>query len=119
MHIIDCAYIETIPGIGLITAAALAVRVPDPTVFKSGQQFAAYLDLVLGQNPLGGKDRLDHLSKTGNSYLRWLIIIGATSVTRWAPTTYILTDTCLRPFLERKPPQVVAVAIANKTARTA
>jgi transposase len=35
--------LETIPGVGLITATALAVSVPDPSVFKSGRQFAAYL----------------------------------------------------------------------------
>ncbi len=38
--------LETIPGIGLITATALAASVPDPAVFKSGRQFAAYLGLV-------------------------------------------------------------------------
>jgi transposase len=38
--------LETIPGVGLITATALAASVPDPAAFKSGRQFAAYLGLV-------------------------------------------------------------------------
>lgn len=38
--------LETIPGIGIITATALAASVPNPTAFKSGRQFAAYLGLV-------------------------------------------------------------------------
>lgn len=50
--------LETIPGVGLITATALAASVPDPTAFKSGRQLAAYLGLVPRQNSSGGKDRL-------------------------------------------------------------
>lgn len=53
--------LETIPGVGIITATALAASVPDPAVFKSGRQFAAYLGLVPRQNSSGGKDRLGHI----------------------------------------------------------
>ena len=111
--------LETIPGIGLITATALAASVPDPAVFKSGRQFAAYLGLVPRQNSSGGKDRLGRISKMGNGYLRQLLVFGATSVTRRAPTTDTRTGTWVRSLLERKPTRVVTVAIANKTARTA
>ena len=74
--------LETIPGVGIITATALAASVPDPSVFKSGRQFAAWLGLVPRQNSSGGKDRLGHVSKMGNGYLRRLLVVGATSVTR-------------------------------------
>ncbi|SMX24247.1 Transposase IS116/IS110/IS902 family protein [Boseongicola aestuarii] len=37
--------LETIPGVGIITATAFAASVPDPAVFKSGRQFAAYIGL--------------------------------------------------------------------------
>ena len=111
--------LETIPGVGLITATALAASVPDPTVFKSGQQFAAYLGLVPRQNSSGGKDRLGHISKMSNGYLRRLLVVGATSVTRRAATTDNRTGAWVRSLLERKPTRVVTVAIANKTARTA
>jgi len=111
--------LQTIPGVGLITATALAVSVPDASVFKSGRQFAAYLGLVPRQNSSGGKDRLGHISKMGNGYLRRLLVVGATSVTRRAPTTDTRTGAWVRSLLERKPARVVTVAIANKTARTA
>jgi len=78
--------LETIPGIGIITATALAASVPDPAVFGSGRQFAAWLGLVPRQNSSGGKDRLGHVSKMGNGYLRRLLVVGATSVTRRAAT---------------------------------
>ena len=107
------------PGIGLITATALAASVPDPAVFKSGRQFAAYLGLVPRQNSSGGKDRLGRISKMGNGYLRRLLVVGATSVTRRAPTIDTRTGTWVRSLLEHKPTRVVTVAIANKTARTA
>jgi transposase len=111
--------LETIPGVGIITATALAASVPDPSVFKSGRQFAAWLGLVPRQNSSGGKDRLGHVSKMGNGYLRRLLVVGATSVTRRAPTTDSRTGAWVRSLLERKPTRLVTVAIANKTARTA
>lgn len=111
--------LETIPGVGLITATALAASVPNPAAFKSGRQFAAYLGLVPRQNSSGGKDRLGHISKMGNGYLRRLLVVGATSVTRRAPTTDTRSGAWMRSLLERKPTRLVTVAIANKTARTA
>lgn len=111
--------LETIPGVGIITATALAASVPDPTVFRSGRQFAAWLGLVPRQNSSGGKERLGRVSKMGNGYLRRLLVVGATSVTRRAETTDTRTGSWVRSLLERKPTRLVTVAIANKTARTA
>ena len=111
--------LETIPGVGIITATAIAASVPDPTVFKSGRQFAAWLGLVPKQNSSGGKDRLGRVSKMGNGYLRRLLVVGATSVTRRAPSTDTRTGAWVRSLMERKPTRLASVAIANKTARTA
>ena len=111
--------LETIPGIGIITATALAASVPDPSVFGSGRQFAAWLGLVPRQSSSGGKDRLGHVSKMGNGYLRRLLVVGATSVTRRAAAINTRTGAWVRSLLERKPARLVTVAIANKTARTA
>ena len=94
-------------------------RLKQFSLTKSGRQFAAYLGLVPRQNSSGGKDRLGRISKMGNGYLRRLLVVGATSVTRRAPTTDTRTRTWVRSLLERKPTRVVTVAIANKTARTA
>lgn len=111
--------LETIPGVGIITATALAASVPDPSVFKSGRQFAAFLGLVPRQTSSGGKDRLGHISKMGNGYLRRLLVVGATSVTRRAETNDTRTGAWVRSLLGRRPTRLVTVAIANKTARTA
>jgi transposase len=111
--------LETIPGVGLITATALAASVPDPGVFRSARQFAAWLGLVPRQNSSGGKERLGSVSKMGNGYLRRLLVVGATSVSRRAGTDDSRTGLWVRSLLERKPARLVTVAIANKTARTA
>ncbi|MBC8038649.1 MAG: IS110 family transposase [Rhizobiales bacterium] len=111
--------LATIPGIGIITATALAASVPDPGVFKSGRQFAAFLGLVPRQNSSGGNSRLGHISKMGNGYLRKLLVVGATSVLRRARASDADQAPWVHTLLERKPARVVTVAIANKTARTA
>ena len=69
--------LETIPGIGPITASALAVTVTDPTLFRSGRHLAAWLGLVPRQNSSGGKERLGGISKQGDRYIRRLLISGA------------------------------------------
>lgn len=109
--------LETIPGVGLITATALVASITDPTVFKSGRQFAAYLGLVPRQNSSGGKDRLGHISKMGDRYLRKLLVVGATSVIRRAGTNTTQTGAWVRSLMERKPVRLATVAMANKTAR--
>jgi transposase len=111
--------LETIPGVGIITATALAASVPDPAVFKSAREFAAFLGLVPRQTSSGGKDRLGRISKMGNGYLRRLLVVGATSVVRRVSTNPSATGVWVRSLLERKPTRLVTVAVANKTARIA
>jgi transposase len=109
--------LATIPGVGPVTASAIAATVPDARVFTSARQFAAWLGLVPRQNSTGGKARLGCISRQGNAYLRRLLIIGAQSVLRWSHPTksslWIIT------LLRRRPRKVVGVALANKMARIA
>lgn len=111
--------LATIPGIGIITATALAASVTDPRLFRSGREFAAFLGLVPRQNSSGGKDRLGRISKRGDGYLRKLLVVGATSVIRRSGDNASATGAWVRSLMERKPSRVVTVAMANKTARIA
>ena len=111
--------LESIPGVGIITATALSASVPDPSVFRSGRQFAAFLGLVPRQNSSGGKDRLGRISKMGDGYLRKLLVVGATSVIRRAERNDTAAGVWVRSLLETKPARVATVAMANKTARIA
>ena len=71
--------LATIPGVGPITASALAASVADATAFRSGRDLAAWLGLVPRQNCSGGKERLGSISKQGDRYLRRLLVLGATA----------------------------------------
>jgi transposase len=74
----------TIPGIGPITASAIAAAVPDATMFRSGRQFAAWLGVTPRPHSSGGKEKLGGISKQGDGYLRRLRVVGATAVMRIA-----------------------------------
>lgn len=73
----------TIPGIGPVTAGAVAAFSPDLDTFESGRNFAAWLGLVLRQRSTGGKFKLGSVSKMGQTDIRRLLIVGAMSVIRW------------------------------------
>ena len=108
----------TIPGVGPITASAISASVPDPALFRSGRQFAAWLGLTPKPHSSGGKKRLGRISKQGDGSIRRLLVIGATSMLRRAREDNP-GRAWAKQLLERKPARVVSVALANKTARIA
>ncbi len=109
--------LATIPGIGPLAATAIAATVPDPAVFRSGREFAAWLGLVPRQHSTGGKTRLGRTSRQGDAYLRRLLVIGAQSALWCSKATK--TNPWIQALLTKRPRLVVAVALANKTARIA
>lgn len=106
--------IEAIPGVGLLTATAAVATMGDPKAFRSGREFAAWLGLVPAQTGTGGRTKLLGISKRGDTYLRTLLIHGARSVLKCSkdPGKWI------EGLSQRKPANVVIVALANKMART-
>ena len=110
--------VEAIPGIGVIGATAIVATMADPTIFRSGRDFAASIGLVPRQDSTGGKQKLGPISKQGDRYLRRILVVGAIAVLRRAkqnPGKY----PWLTQLLARRPFKVVAVALANKMARMA
>src|ERR1700758_3446960 len=110
--------LQTIPGIGVIGATAIAATVPDPKVFRSGRDMAAWIGLVPREGSTGGKHKLGPISEQGDPYLRRSLVVGAHAVLKRArlhPEQY----PWLTGLLARKPFRVVAVALANKMARIA
>src|SRR5436305_5094971 len=83
----------------------------------AGREFAAWLGLVPRQNSTGGKTRLGGITKRGNRYLRRLLINGASANLLRSKATK--ADPWVIGIRRRRPPLVVAVALANKTARIA
>ena len=111
--------LAAIPGVGPITAMAIASTVPDPTMFRSGREFAAWLGLTPKSHSSGGKDKLGRISKRGDRYIRHLLYIGAGNAIRFAKARAATGEAWIRALQARRPPKVVIIALANKMARIA
>ena len=109
----------SIPGIGPICASAILAFAPPMASFRSGRDFSAWLGLVPRQHSTGGKARLGRISKMGQRDIRRLLIIGAMTVVRWADRRGAPPGSWLARMPARKPRMLVAVALANRTARIA
>ncbi len=109
-----------IPGVGPLGAVLLSMKAPAPELFRSGRDFAAWLGLTPKDHSTGGKVRLGGITRAGDEMLRSTLVLGATSLlqqvrkARGRPASPWLVD-----MLKRKPPKLVAVALANKIARIA
>jgi transposase len=110
--------LQAIPGIGPLTASALVASVGDAKVFRNGRQFAAWLGLVPRQFSTGGKTNLLGISKRGDVYLRTLLIHGARSVLYSLKRCPDRAEGWLARVAARRNPNIAAVALANKNART-
>ena len=109
--------LQTMPGVGPISALAVETFAPPMEQFKRGRDFAAWLGLVPRQASTGGKQRLGKTSKMGQRDIRRLLVTGAMAVIRWALRRGAPGNPWLARLLERKPPMVAAFALANKMAR--
>ncbi len=109
-----------IPGVGPVIASLLVMKTPDPHAFRSGRHFAAWLGLTPKDHSTAGKLRLGGITRAGDETLRSLLVVGATAVvwqvrrgTGRNPSPWLVE------LLQRKPPKLAAVALANKIARIA
>ena len=109
--------LQTMPGVGPLTALAVEAFAPAMTCFRRGRDFAAWLGLVPRQHSSGGKDRLGRVSKAGQADIRRLLIIGAMSRLTWLGRRSIPDGSWLARLAARKPRMLVAIALANRMAR--
>jgi transposase len=118
-----CQRLQTIPGIGLLTATAFAGTVGDIRSFRNARCFASWLGLTPREHSSGNIRRLGAISKRGDAYLRMMLIHGARAVLYSAR----MAERARRPLdalrgwglrlLSRGNHNKAAVAIANKLAR--
>src|SRR5450631_2602278 len=117
-HEVVCR-LETVPGIGYLSATALFGTVGHARQYKNGRQLAAWMGLVPRQSSSGGKQRLFGITKRGDKYLRKLLVHGARSITTRAERKPQPQDQWLNELRERRGKPRSYVAQANKTARIA
>jgi transposase len=108
-----------IPGVGPIGASMLVMKTPTPEAFRSARHFAAWLGLTPKDHSTAGKVRLGVITRAGDEALRSVLVVGATAVIRYAQRSQARVSPWLAALLKRKPPKLVAVALANKIARIA
>jgi transposase len=108
-----------IPSIGPIGAVLLPMKVPNPHAFRCGRDFAAWVGLTPKDHSTAGKQRLGVITRAGDETLRRVLVVGATAVIQQARRGRGNPSPWLIGLMRRKPPKLVAVALANKTARIA
>ena len=114
-----CQKLTAIEGIGPLIAPSLATALSNPSLFKNGRHFAAFLGLTPRQHSSGGKNRLLGISKRGDCYLRMLLIQGAKSALQQAPKKANARNHWVLDIKERRGNNRASVALANKNARIA
>lgn len=110
----ECKRLQTLPGVGPITAVAIIAAVNNINDFRNGRQFSAWLGIVPKQNSSGGKTKLLGITKRGDKYIRKLLVHGGRTMVQYA-------DKEKTPWLyhlkKRRGYNKASVAQANKTAR--
>jgi transposase len=107
-----------IPGVGPIGAVLLTMKTPEPRLFRSGRQFAAWIGLTPKDHSTAGKVRLGVITRAGDEGLRSVLVVGATAVIQHVRRGGRASPWLIQ-LLKRKPPKLAAVALANKMARIA
>ena len=107
-----------IPGVGPIGAVLLTMKTPEPGLFRSGRQFAAWIGLTPKDHSTAGKVRLGVITRAGDEGLRSVLVVGATAVIQHVRRGGRASPWLIQ-LLRRKSPKLAAVALANKMARIA
>jgi len=75
----------THPGVGPLTALAYVLIIGTPARFDCAKQIGSYVGLIPSEDSSGGRQRLGHISKQGNSLLRFLLVEAAQAAVRSHP----------------------------------
>ena len=104
--------LATHPGVGPLSALAFVLIIGKAERFRCGKQIASYLGLVPSEESSGDRRRLGHISKQGNSLLRFLLVEAAQvtvrSIPEWRSKYFHLAM--------RRGRKIAKVAIARKLA---
>jgi transposase len=108
----EACLLMTHPGVGPVVALAYVLTIGNWERFERGKQVGSYLGLTPTEESSSDKRRLGHISKQGNTLLRWLLVEAASTAQRYDPSwhrQYLRLSMC-------KHHGVAKVAIAHKLA---
>lgn len=115
----DCQRLKTIPGLGDISGVALQTWLGDGKQFRCGRDASAALGVVPRQHSSGGKNVLGGISKSGDAYVRCLVIHGARAVVRLVDKREDRLGCWIKELIARRGKHKAIVALANKIIRMA
>jgi transposase len=75
----------THPRVGSLTALAYVLIIGTPARFQRGKQIGTYVGMIPCEDSSAHKQRLGHISKQGNSLLRFLLVEAAQAAARIHP----------------------------------
>jgi transposase len=81
----DVSRLMTHPGVGPLTALAYVLIIGTPERFARGKQIGTYVGMIPKEDSSAGKQQLGHISKQGNSLLRFLLVEAAQAAARVNP----------------------------------
>lgn len=81
----DARLLMSHPGVGPIVSLAYVLTIGEWQRFARGKHVASYLGLIPAEDSSSDKRRLGHISKQGNSLVRWLLVEAALNVQRFDP----------------------------------
>lgn len=108
-----------VPSIGPIGAVLMTMKVVDPRAYRAGRDLSAWIGLTPKDHSTAGKTRLGVITRAGDERLRSVLVAGATAVIKQVRLGKGNHPRWLVELVNRKPPKLAAVALANKTARIA
>lgn len=110
------ALLTTAPGIGPLTASAVVATIDDITRFGSAHQFEAFLGLVPGELSSGEKRRVGHITKAGNSRVRYLLVEAAWRILRSKKASTAALRAWALNIAMRRGKRIAIVALARRLA---
>ena len=102
--------LQSIPGVGIRTAEAVAAFIDDPFRFKNSKKLGSYFGLVPSQDQSGNKNKLGHITREGSSTVRHLLTEAVWQATRRSPTIKAYLARIMRDDPGRRKIAIVATA---------
>ncbi len=108
--------LATAPGVGPVSAAAFVSTIDDITRFASAHELEAYLGLVPSERSSGERRQLGHITKTGNTRMRWLLVESAWCILRSKSSETAALRGWACAITTRRGKRIAAVALARRLA---
>lgn len=114
-----CQRLTQLPGFGQLVASSVYAKFGAAQAFQRGRDASASLGIVPAHRGSGGKTRIGHITRRGDTYVRAMVINGARAVVSHAHKKSDPFSLWIQKLLQTKSFNTTVVAVANKLIRMA